>query len=165
MCHIDLRYTVLLAINILKSQVATPGEWDPYQTIRQPTWMKDSFLALLFLVLPFTSIKLPISTQSATRHILLWFGEFNTQLTVAFIGSILFPQALFWYFYPIIISVFIWYPWLFNFLKWSHGVLTTIPVCKIIIRATVTSLQNLVPAQPEVEPQPEVEAQPTTELV
>ncbi|KAL4602294.1 hypothetical protein ACB092_10G042500 [Castanea dentata] len=159
MCQIDLMHTVLLAINILKSQVATPWDWDPYQTIGQPTWIQASFLSLLFLVFPFTSIKLPISTQSATRHILLRFGEFNTQLTVAFIGSILFPQALFWYFYPIIISVFIWYPWLFNFLMWSHGVLTTIPVCNIIIRATVTSLQNLVP------PQPEVEAQPTTEKV
>ena len=153
MSYIDLSYIVLLAINTLKSQAASPWDWDPYQVLGQPTWLKACLLALLFLVIPFTSIRLPLNTPSDTRHILLQFGEFNPQLTFALICSILFPQALFWYVYPIIISVFVWSPWILNFLKWLQGVLTTIPVSNIIIRAN--SSQNLVPPQPEVEAQPE----------
>ena len=37
MSYIDLRYIVLLAINTLKSQAASPWDWDPYQALGQPT--------------------------------------------------------------------------------------------------------------------------------
>ena len=156
MSNIDLRYIILLAINNLKSQAASPWDWDPYQNT-WPTYLAESLPSRPSL--PSTSLNL---NQTPPQYsiwyetytvILLQFGAFNPQLTFALICSVLFPQALFWYVYPIIISVFVWSPLILNFLKWLQGVLTSIPVSNIIIRAS--SSQNLVPPQPEVEAQPE----------
>ena len=77
----------------------------------------------------------------------LRLGKFDPCLTVSLVASIVFPQALFWYTYPIIIMISFWYSWLFHvlgsFLFWLQNLLASIPVINIIIRATVTRWHNL----------------------
>ena len=77
----------------------------------------------------------------------LRLGKFDPCLTVSLVASIVFPQALFWYTYPIIIMISFWYSWLFyvlgSFLFWLQNLLASIPVINIIIRATVTRWHNL----------------------
>ena len=69
-------------------------------------------------------------------------GKFDPCLTVSLVASIVFPQALFWYTYPIIIMISFWYSWLFyvlgSFLFWLQNLLASIPVINIIIRAQLT---------------------------
>ena len=62
-------------------------------------------------------------------------------------ASIVFPKALFWYAYPIIIIISFCHSWLLNvlgsFLFWLQNVLTSAPVINIIIKATVSRWHNL----------------------
>ena len=156
MCYMDLRHTLLFAINMLKSQVgSSTWVWDPFNTIAHPTSTKTSIISLLFLLFPFTCIKVPIACSVDTGHIIVRLGKFDPCLTVSLVASIVFPQALFWYTYPIIIMTSFWSSWLLYvfgcFLSWLQNVLTTTPVINIIIRATVTRWHNS-------EPQDEIEA-------
>ena len=156
MCYMDLRHTLLFAINMLKSQVgSSTWVWDPFNTIAHPTSTKTSIISLLFLLFPFTCIKVPIACSVDTGHIIIVrLGKFDPCLTVSLVASIVFPQALFWYTYPIIIMTSFWSSWLLYvfgcFLSWLQNVLTTIPVINIIIRATVTRWHNSEP-QDEIE--------------
>ena len=143
----DLRHALLFAINILKSQVGSAWDWEPFDTIGHPTWIKSFTLAILLLIFPFTCIQVPLRLDSG--HIIVRFGKLDPCFTVLFLASIVFPQALFWYAYPIIINIMIsfCYSWLLNvlgsFLFWLQNVLTSIPVIYIIIRATITRWHNL----------------------
>ena len=156
MYHMDLRHTLIFAINMLKSQVgSSTWVWDPFNTIAHPTSTKTFILSLLFLLFPFTCIKVPVACSVDTGHIIVRLGKFDPYLTVSLVASIVFPQALFWYTYPIIILTSFWSSWLLYvlgcFLSWLQNVLTTIPVINIIISATVTRWHNS-------DPQHEVEA-------
>ena len=154
MYYIDLRHSLLLAINILKSQLATTLAWDPFHTIDHPSGMKNLTFTILFLVFPFTCIQVPLTCSLDTAHIIVRLGKFDPCLTVSLLASIVFPQAIFWYAYPIIIMISLLSSWLLNvlwrFLSWLRKLLTSIPVFDIIIRATVTRWQNL-ESQHEVE--------------
>ena len=147
MYYMDLRYPFLFAINILKSQVGSTLVWDPFNTIAHPTSTKTFILFLLFLLFPFTCIKVPIACSVNTGPITVRLGKFDPFLTVSLVASIVFPQALFWYAYPIIIMISFRYSWLLYvlgiFLRWLQNVLSSIPEINIMIRATVTTLHNL----------------------
>ncbi len=99
---------------------------------------------------------MPLTFSVDTAHIIVRLGKFDPCLTVSFAASIVFPQALVWYAYPIILVISFWSSWLLNvlgcFLFWLRNVITRIPVFKIIIRATITRWQQ------NLEPLHEVEA-------
>ena len=71
----DLRHALLFAINILKSQVGSAWDWEPFDTIRHPTWIKSFTLAVLLLIFPFTCIQVPLRLN--TGHIIVRFGKFD----------------------------------------------------------------------------------------
>ena len=99
--YVDLRHALFLAINIVKSQVgSSTWVWVPFNTIAHPTSTKTFILSLLLLVIPFTSIKVPVACSVDTGHIIVRLGKFDPYLTVSLVASIVFPQALFWYTYP-----------------------------------------------------------------
>lgn len=129
--------------------------WDPFKTIAHPNSTKTFTLSVLFLLFPFTCIKVPIACLVDIGHILIRLGKFDPYLTVSLVASIVFPQALFWYTYPIIIMNSFWSSWLLYvfgcFLSWLQNVLTSIPVINILIRTTVPRWHNS-------EPQHEIEA-------
>ena len=141
----DLRHALLFAVDILKSQVGSAWDWEPFNTIGVPTWSKSFTLAILLLIFPFTYKKVPLRLD--TDHLIVRFGKFDPCLTILLVASIVFPQALFWYAYPIIIIISFCHSWILNVLGsslfWLQKVLTTVPVINIIIRATVTRWHNL----------------------
>ena len=87
----DLRHALLFAINILKSQVGSAWDWEPFDTIGHPTWIKSFTLAILLLIFPFTCIQVPL--RLATGHIIVRFGKFDPCLTVLLLASIMFPSS------------------------------------------------------------------------
>lgn len=152
--YIDIRYAVLLAINMFKYGVGMPWDWDPFHTISNLTWMKAFLLAIFFLVFFFISIKVhvpltathstPSTTSSTTDAVLLSFVELSAPLAVALMASALvFPQALFWYAYPIIVLSSSCFGELKRFANWFHTVLTAIPVLNVIMTATIVGWQAL----------------------
>ncbi|KAK9934181.1 hypothetical protein M0R45_021333 [Rubus argutus] len=152
--YIDIRYAVLLAINMFKYGVGMPWDWDPFHTISNLTWTNACLLLILFLVFSFISIKVHVplttthltssTTCSTTNTVLVAFEEVSVPLAVALMASALvFPQALFWYAYPFIVLISSCFGELKRFANWFHNVLTAIPVLNVIMTATIVGWQAL----------------------
>ncbi|KAL0324063.1 UNVERIFIED_CONTAM: hypothetical protein Scaly_2373400 [Sesamum calycinum] len=62
MSHFDLRFGILVMINILKSQTAKPWEWDPFDVGSDITWIKFWLLAIFLFIFSFVSIGIPLTT-------------------------------------------------------------------------------------------------------
>lgn len=139
-----------------------PWDWDPFHTISNFTSVNACLLFILFLVFSFISIKVHVpftlsavpseepssastsSTITTRTEVLLLFGELTAPLAVALMAAaLIFPQALFWYAYPIILIISSFLGELKRFANWFHNVLTTIPVLNVIMRATMVGWQAL----------------------
>lgn len=133
MSTFDIRYAIILAINIMKSQASIPWDWDPYELMSNLTWSKFWLLFTLFLVFSFTSFKVPLTCPIDIWHVRVRVrvGEFSTTLVVLMVTSLLLPQLLFWYTYPIIVLLFMCSSWVFktfkSFLHWARAILVTVP--------------------------------------
>lgn len=146
----DIGYIVLLAINLMKA--GTTWEWDSFEIISQPTWIKAWFVFILFFVFSFTSIKLPLrsssdsATSTTTAHVVVKFGELNPNLAVALMLCTIVPQALFWYALLIALFVSFFSEWFLNvvncFNKCLKSLLTTLPIFIVVIRATAAGLRS-----------------------
>lgn len=146
----DIRYIVLVAINLMKTGM--PWDWDPFEAISQPTWIKAWFIFFLFFVFSFTSIKFPLTTATAssnsrnTAHIIVKFGEFNPHLAVALMLGIVFPQVLFWYALFFILVVSFCSAWFLNslgcFSNCLKSFLSTIPISIVVIRTTASGFRT-----------------------
>ena len=91
---VDLRYLVLVGINILKSQVgAKPWDWYPFNTSH--LYYQNASVIVFLLLFPFTSMQLSLSPPSNDPHIRFQFGKFSPHIAISLIGSLVFPQAIF----------------------------------------------------------------------
>lgn len=128
----DLRYTILIIVNILKS-IFISNEWDPFHIFVQLTFM--AFMNRLFLLLLFSFI---FSITSITIHypmrVHISSTYFSKSFNILFLTSFLLPQVLFWYIFFITIMTF---PsnWISNFKEWSLYIISIIPGFSIFINA------------------------------
>ncbi|XAR70568.1 hypothetical protein NMG60_11027466 [Bertholletia excelsa] len=158
----DLRYALPIVINGAKSQVSMPRDWDPFNTIGHLTWPKLWLLIILFVIFSFTSIEVPLTCPVIIGHIRVQVGKLSTSLLVLLAASLLFPQVLFWYAYPMVILLSSCSSWLSSafksFLQWVKITLCTVPDLNIFVSATYTDEVN-----PEPQPMSEGTMEPTLE--
>ncbi|KAL7166970.1 hypothetical protein ACSBR2_037600 [Camellia fascicularis] len=147
MSSFDIRYAILLVINMVKSQASMPWDWNPFGLDSHLNWSKFSLLVVLCTLFSFTSIRVPLACPLNLWHIHVKFGEFSNTLVVLFVSSLVFPQLLFWYAYPIIISISLCSSWVFNmfksFVQWAKATLSAVPDLNLFISATQTHGANL----------------------
>lgn len=166
MSHFDLRYAIPILINtMIKPQSrAMPWDWDPFKISNPQYWTNKPFL-LVFLLLffPFTSIQLSLPPPSSpndinTNSALIRFqlGNFSLHLAVSLLGSLIFPQALFWYAYPTILIFAFCYPKLLFFLRrfvgWLNSKLSAFPALNLHISSTLTNSQAEVESHVPIPP-------------
>ena len=142
MSSFDIRYVVILVVNIIKSQTSMPWDWDPFDLNAHLTWTKFWILSTLFLIFSFTSIRIPLTCPLHIWHIKVRLGEYSATLVVLFVTSLLLPQLLFWYAYPIIMLLSLYFSWVSNlfgsFVRWVRDNLS-VPDLNIFITATDTN--------------------------
>ncbi|KAK6783019.1 hypothetical protein RDI58_020815 [Solanum bulbocastanum] len=145
----DLRYIILLLINIFKS---TSSDWDPFHLLLH--YDSDpilfSFIILInkiLLVVSFSfifsiiSIRIIHMTNYSNRPISIeiQFGTFSKCFSIFVIVTLLLPQVLFWYIFFIIILFSLLFMscsnWISNLWEWTLHILSAIPVLTISIRA------------------------------
>ncbi|GFZ00853.1 hypothetical protein Acr_14g0004880 [Actinidia rufa] len=143
----DIRYVVILVINIIKSQTSMPWDWDPFDLNGHFTWTKFWILSTLFLIFSFTSIRIPLTCPLHIWHVQVHLGEFSITLVVLFVTSLLFPQSLFWYVYPIITLHSLCFAWVSNlfgsFVHWARDNLSTVPSLNLFISSIETDAADL----------------------
>ena len=128
MSSLDLRFVIPVLLNMLKSFLFSPSDWDPFNLFfHHPTWPKTSLFVFMFLFFPFTSIKISISNTSA--HLIIFERQsFSMHLTILLLGSIVLPQQLFWL-YAYFAVHFTCYPTLLLLLErlvgWLHAKLSS----------------------------------------
>lgn len=152
MKRFDMRFCVPIIINILK-----PGDgWDPFDTIDNPTSMKICCFLLISVVFSLTSIVIPALAGTSIvmggyMHLRV-AGELSVVMALSMVASFTFPQALFWYVYPIIVMVSIRYGWVLSvfkcFLGWLQAMAVRAPVFNIIIMSSTATVTH---HQPEEE--------------
>ncbi|CAK9152284.1 unnamed protein product [Ilex paraguariensis] len=144
MTYFDLRYALPYVINILKSQVAMPWDWDSFDIMGHLTWVKFSFVFILFITFSSISIGLPLTCP--VGYIRVQRQDFSAMFTVSFLVSLLCPQVLFWSIYPIILLLFACSSCLLNIfrslLSCIREFLSTVPDLNIFITATNTDVAN-----------------------
>ncbi|KAL0330960.1 UNVERIFIED_CONTAM: hypothetical protein Sangu_1641500 [Sesamum angustifolium] len=142
MSHFDLRFGILVMINILKSQTAKPWEWDPFDVGSDITWIKFWLLAISLFIFSFVSFGIPLTTvpPNNARYIQVQMKSFSASLLACFLASLFFPQLLFWYVYPTILSFFLCYSCICNvsrsFVYWAQAILSLAPDFSIWITTT-----------------------------
>ncbi|XAR70565.1 hypothetical protein NMG60_11027460 [Bertholletia excelsa] len=145
---LDLRYAVLIVINIVKSHVGAPWDWDPYNIILGLTWSKFWLLSISILFFSFTSIALPLNCPLNLSYVSLRFKRFSTSLAILLVASLVFSQVHFWfvYFIFLIFSQSYFFDWLSyvlrGFIQWVQVSSSNIPDLNINLK---------------LEPQPSVE--------
>ncbi|KAA8525962.1 hypothetical protein F0562_007938 [Nyssa sinensis] len=101
-----------------------------------------------------TSISLPLTSQLNMGHIRVQVGGFSAIFVLLLVASVLTPETLFWYAYPIMILLSSCTAWLSNilksFLQWVQTVLSMVPDLNIFISTTYAEAAN-------PEPQPAVQ--------
>ncbi|XAR54876.1 hypothetical protein NMG60_11030200 [Bertholletia excelsa] len=141
MYYVDVRYVVPLGINIVKSHVGRPWEWDAFDIVGEPTWAKLWLYSFLLFLFPFVSVEILLtsSPHNAIRHIHLRVGDFSIILMLANFASLFLPQTLFWYAYLIMVllsSCYIWILDLFvTILHWVQANHCRVPILDIIVTA------------------------------
>lgn len=141
--HFDLRHTILVLVNILKSGIGPPWQWDPFNVVavsHQFTLMEASILLFMF-IFSVTSVK--IRARSEQWQICIRVGNFSTTLTLSLLVCLVVPQCVFWYAYPMILLISMNYTWLaktFNtFLDWLQGMSPSMPVFNIFVVTTLAT--------------------------
>ncbi|GMP95637.1 hypothetical protein CsSME_00044601 [Camellia sinensis var. sinensis] len=145
--YVDVRYLVPLGINMLKSHASWPWDWDPFNMLTIPNWPKLGLFFFLFFLFPFAAVEVVVTCPSNARHIRFRLRNFSVTLVVTVASSLLLPQVVFWYAYPIIVLLCLWYAWLANvfvsFLCWVQAMLSTVPILNIMITTTCTNEVHL----------------------
>ena len=158
--YIDYKHAILLAINMLKYGVGMPWDWDPFHTISDLTSIKAFVLVILFVIVPFISVKVhvpltthvaPASITTNTSNVVLRrIKELSAPLAVTLMAAaVVLPQALFWYAYPTSILIPSCLCVLNRFANWLHAVLVTIPVLDVVLSATAVRWQGAFGTEPD----------------
>ncbi|XAR70567.1 hypothetical protein NMG60_11027464 [Bertholletia excelsa] len=141
MSSFDIRYFVLIVINMAKSQASMPWDWDPFVIIGDLTWMKFWLLFILSVIFSFFSVKVPLACPVNAGYMYVRVGEFSCTLFVLLVASLLLPQVLFWYFFPIVLLVSLCSLWFSNMVKsfvdWAQASLSTLPDLNVFV-STIT---------------------------
>ena len=100
----DLRLCVPVVMNIVKSGIGgVKGgwDWDPFHLMHMPgfTWNNVFWPLLSVAAFSFISIQVHIRLRAVR--------ELSIPFTASLMGSLIFPQTLFWYMYPILILPYI----------------------------------------------------------
>lgn len=137
----DIRYLILIIINILKSTLSIFDNWDPFHIfanhLNYPTFMEFMYklFFLLFFSFLFSIIRITIHYPITTIHINS--GYFNKSLYILCLASLLLPQMLFQYIFFITIILSSCSSWIFNictsFCEWIMRIFATIPRFNIFI--------------------------------
>lgn len=99
MRHFDLRFCIIVLINMAKSQIGGIS-WDLI------TWTNLFCFLLILAAFSFVSNEVPLTLFTCsfrTLHIRLRFGNRPLSAAVSFMASLIFPQPLFWYVYPVLL--------------------------------------------------------------
>ena len=135
-----LRLCVPFLVNSLKSLVALPRDyvWDPFHTIDHLSWINLCLFLFILALFSFTSTNIavphPASVHTSSASCVhLRLGDFSLPTTLSLMASLIFPQTLFWYIYPILMLAPFWSPWLVHILLWVRAMASIIPVYDIII--------------------------------
>nr|GMD79747.1 Bs4C-R protein [Ipomoea batatas] len=136
MQYIDLRYLVLLLINLSKSMFTSSSELDI--DLWHPSPPKLVLLILLALTFAVASVNVPLNCPiNRAMHIRIDVGSFSTSLGFLFLGSLGLPQTMFWYVYIVVVLGSCCYSWLFDvfcsFLEWVRAIFSEIPSFKIVV--------------------------------
>lgn len=147
-----MRYFILILINFLKSKASMPSVWDPYNiTIlnQQSIWLNLWILCFFLFVFPLTSIQFPLSCHSRGNNIIVRVGYFSVTVFVSTVAALIFPQALFWFAYPLIIILFNPFTgWFFinsfnSFMLWWRATFHAVPpVSNTSNHATIGELRH-----------------------
>ena len=129
----DLRLCVPVVMNIVKSGIGgVKGgwDWDPFHLMHMPgfTWNNIFWPLLSVAAFSFISIQVHIRLRAVR--------ELSIPFTASLMGSLIFPQTLFWYMYPILILPSFWSSWVANTMGWLRGIASAAPICNITISAT-----------------------------
>ena len=145
--YFDLNLCIMVLIKRVKSQ--TGGlSWDLITRT-------NLFCFLLILAaFSFVSIEVPLTLftcSSYTLHIRLRFGNRPLSATVSFMASLIFPQPLFWYVYPVLLLLS-FYPAariVDHALRSLQAVIPINQVYDVFISAAVEVMNELYPQQDE----------------
>ena len=99
MRYFDLRFCIIVLINMAKSQIGGIS-WDLF------TWTNLFCFLLILAAFSFVSIEVPLTLFTCsfhTLHLRLRFGNRPLSVAVSFMASLIFPQPLFWYVYPVLL--------------------------------------------------------------
>ena len=105
MSYFDLRLCLIVLINMVTSQIGGIS-WDLI------TWTNLFCFLLILAAFSFFSIEVPLTLFTCsfrTLHIRLRFGNRPLSAAVSFMASLIFPQPLFWYVYPVLLLLY-FYP-------------------------------------------------------
>lgn len=138
----DIRYLILILVNILKSIfiASSPSDhWDPFHIFCYPYPSFMTFIVRLFFLFLFSFI---FSITSITIHhhpmtIRISSGYFSNSLNILSLASLLLPQVLYWYTFFIIITLSSWIysnTWT-SFRQWFLRIFSTIPAFSIFVTA------------------------------
>ncbi|KAG8382003.1 hypothetical protein BUALT_Bualt05G0031300 [Buddleja alternifolia] len=153
MAHFDLRYVLLIVINIVKSAIT---KWDPFDVLGDLTWTKFWFVTILLFIFSFLSIRVPIDPQNSTiLYINVQLQNFSSSLAASFLASLFSPQILFWYIYPVILVLFSFSTcissMLNNFVVWMQIVLSNVPGVNLFITTTSNFEGNIESQEAEIQ--------------
>lgn len=139
----DVRFVILVAINIVKSHVAMPWEWDPFEVANDITWTKFFILASLFFFFSFIAIEIiSLTSPNNMGFVKVQINNFSPTFSTCFLACLFLPQFLFWYVYPMILVSFWWYTCISSafasFVAWVGAVLSEMPDLNISVAAANT---------------------------
>ena len=137
MSYFDLRFLLLIEINILKSFLGNSFNWNAFDTLDHLTWPKIIFLTILVLVFAFTSIKIPLFSEDNTMFLHIKFGEFSATFAVSFVASLILPQVHYWVAYPILILLSFYSTHVLNFFVRVQALPSIIPRLNVSLRGIV----------------------------
>ena len=133
----DLRSIVLIGINILKSFIGSPSNWDAFDIIGHLTWPNFISLAILILLFTFTSIKIPLFDGDNMMFLHIQFGEFLATFAVSFVASLILPQAHYWVAYSLLIFLSFYSTYVLNFFVRVQASPSIIPRLNVFLRGMV----------------------------
>lgn len=136
----DMRFMIVVAINIVKSHVAMPWEWDPFEVTNDLTWTKFLLLTSLFFFFTFIAIEIiPLTSPNIMGFVKIQINKYSPTFSTSFLACVFLPQFLFWYVYPMILVSFWWYTCVSrafaSFVAWVGAVLSEMPDVNISIAA------------------------------
>lgn len=139
MWNIDLRYVLVLVINIVKSHAAMPWEWDPFKLSSDLSWIKLWLLVILLFFFSFVSVQISSTSLKNLGFFKVRIRNLSPSFVACFMACVLLPQIIFWYVYPLILFMFSCYTRvstaLKSFVRWIQDILSHVPDLNILVTA------------------------------